>query len=83
MTSQREIWSKRLRDIMDGRPARWAEARNLIGDYDGRERTLEAFNADANDQRQLLRRLRPVRYDLALLREIPSRKPREAVGRAA
>ena len=35
MTSQREILSKRLRDIMDGRPVRWAEARNLIGDYDG------------------------------------------------
>jgi len=64
MTSQRENWSKRLRDIMDGRPVRWAEARNLIGDYDGRERTLEVFNADAKDQRQLLRRLRPVREDL-------------------
>jgi len=64
MTSQREIWAKRVRDIMDGRPVRWAEARNLIGDFDGRERTLEVFNADAKDQRQLLRRLRPVREDL-------------------
>ena len=51
---------------MDGRPVRWAEAPNLVGDYDGRERTLEVFNADARDQRVLVRRLRPVREELEL-----------------
>lgn len=51
---------------MDGRPARWAEVSNLVGDYDGRERTLEVFNADAKDQRMLLRRLRPLREELEL-----------------
>jgi hypothetical protein len=66
MTSQREGWPKRLRDIMDGRPVRWVGSSNLVGDYDGRERTLEVFNADAKDQRMLVRRLRPVRDDLEL-----------------
>lgn len=33
------------------RPVRWAK---MVGDYDGRERTLEVFNADAADQRRLL-----------------------------
>ena len=66
MTSNRESWPKRVRDTMDGRPVRWAEAPNLVGDYDGRERTLEVFNADAKDQRMLLRRLRPVREELEL-----------------
>jgi hypothetical protein len=66
MTTRREDWPKRLRDIMDGRPVRWAEAPTLVGDYDGRERTLEVFNSDAKDQRMLLRRLRPVREELEL-----------------
>src|SRR3972149_9884476 len=64
VTTRRESWPKRLRDIMDGRPARWAEVPNLVGDYDGRERTLEVFNADAKDQR--MRRLRPIREELEL-----------------
>ena len=64
MTSQRESWPKKLRDLMDGRPVRWAEPPNLVGDYDGRDRTLEVFNADAKEQRMLLRRLRPVREAL-------------------
>src|SRR5262249_20098877 len=34
------------------------------GDYDGRERTLEIFDADAGEQRGLLRRLRHVRVEL-------------------
>lgn len=64
MTSPRESWPRKVRDIMDGRPVRWADAPNLVGDYDGRDRTLEVFNADAKDQRLLLRRLRPCRDEL-------------------
>ncbi|WP_266215141.1 hypothetical protein [Paraliomyxa miuraensis] len=33
-------------------------------DFDGRDRTLEVFDADAHEQRDLLRRLRPVRSQL-------------------
>jgi hypothetical protein len=36
----------------------------MVGDYDGRERTLEVFDADAREQRELLRRLRPARPEL-------------------
>jgi hypothetical protein len=35
-----------------------------MGDYDGRDRTLEVFNADSGEQRDLLRRLRPIRSEL-------------------
>lgn len=59
-----EVWPERIQALMDGRPVRWADARQVIGDYDGRERTLEVFNADAKDQRVLLRRLRPLRTEL-------------------
>src|SRR5262249_13993830 len=46
-----------------GRPVRWAEAQAL-GDYDGRERTLEVFYADARDQLDLLARFRKVRPEV-------------------
>jgi hypothetical protein len=40
--------------LIDGRPVRWAPANRSVGDYDGRERTLQVFNADPKDQRRLL-----------------------------
>jgi hypothetical protein len=39
--------------IVGMRPVRWAPSRRLVGDYDGRERTLEVFNADPKDQAHL------------------------------
>ena len=51
-------------ELLDGRPVRWADASQFIGDYDGRDRTLEVFNADASEQRELLRRMRPIREEL-------------------
>jgi hypothetical protein len=44
-----------------GRPARWATSEHLVGDYEGRERTLEVFLAEPHDQRGLVRSLRPLR----------------------
>jgi hypothetical protein len=52
-----------VRALLDGRPVRWAPSRS--GDYDGRERTLEVFNADAHEHLELIRRLRPIRAELA------------------
>lgn len=40
--------------ILDRRPVRWTPPQRLVGDYEGRERTLQVFNADAADQRHLL-----------------------------
>ncbi len=40
--------------LVGGRPVRWIPSERLVGDYDGRERTLQIFNADAQDQRRLL-----------------------------
>ncbi len=40
--------------ILERRPVRWAPPERLVGDYDGRERTLQVFLADAADQRRLL-----------------------------
>lgn len=64
MNASRQDLLARLRELMDGRPVRWAGPPELVGDYDGRERTLEVFNADGKDQRALLGRLRPFRPDL-------------------
>ncbi len=40
--------------LIGGRPVRWAPTERLVGDYDGRERTLEIFNADVPEQRPIL-----------------------------
>lgn len=40
--------------LVGGRPVRWVPSERLVGDYDGRERTLQIFNADVKDQRRLL-----------------------------
>jgi len=53
----------KISDALSGRPVRWAQ--NVVGDYDGRDRTLEVFNADPHEQRELLRRLRPIRKEIA------------------
>lgn len=51
--------------LLDGRPVRWTPRGRIFGDYEGRERTLDVFNADAHEQRALLRALRPHREELA------------------
>jgi hypothetical protein len=62
MTEPRVRALSELRTVLDGRPVRWAN--QPPGDYDGRERTLEVFNADAAEQRELMRKLRPLRGEL-------------------
>ncbi|HWO18567.1 MAG TPA: hypothetical protein VNO30_07315 [Kofleriaceae bacterium] len=61
-TPVREELARRISDALSGRPVRWAQ--NVLGDYDGRERTLEIFNADAAEQRELFRSLRPIRKEM-------------------
>lgn len=51
---RRELVPLVVSGIIDGRPVRWAPPKRLVGDYDGRDRTLQVFNADPRDQRQLL-----------------------------
>jgi hypothetical protein len=58
-----EEWLPRLREVFAGRPVAWAGAR-AVGDYDGRERTLDVFNVDARDQLDLLKRFRGVRPEI-------------------
>lgn len=50
--------------LMGYRPARWAPTERLVGDYDGRERTLEVFNAGPKEHLGLLAALRPMRARL-------------------
>jgi hypothetical protein len=61
MKLDRESVPMRVSALLDRRPVRWGE---MIGGYDGSERTLEIFEADAREQRELRRRLRPVRAEL-------------------
>ena len=57
----------RVSELMGGRPTRWVPADSLVGDFDGRKRALEVFDARAGEQRQLLRRLRPLRQEIERL----------------
>lgn len=64
MALNRDLVPIRVSALLDDRPTRWAPADRLVGDYDGRVRTLEVFDARAGDQRVLLRRLRPLRQEI-------------------
>lgn len=64
MASPRDHVPERVSAVLGGRPTRWAPADRLVGDYDGRERTLEIFDADPSDQRRLLRQLRSLRPEI-------------------
>jgi hypothetical protein len=64
MSASRESIEYRVSELLGGRPVRWATAESTIGDYDGRERTLEVFLADATEQRALVRVIRPQRAEL-------------------
>lgn len=57
----RDEWLPRLRDIFGGRVVRWSKP--VLG-YEGCERTIDVFNADAHDQRGLLQRFREVRSEV-------------------
>jgi hypothetical protein len=62
MTNARDDLMRRIGDLLDGRPIRWAQ--DVVGDYDGRDRTLEVFNADPAEQDVLFRQLRPLRKEM-------------------
>jgi len=64
MMLTREQIPDRVSDLLEGRPVRWMPSSRAVGDYDGRERTLEVFEADPREQLDLLRRLRDVRPDI-------------------
>lgn len=59
--STREEWVSRLQGALGSRPVRWAPSELTHGDYEGRGRTLEVFNADAHEQLGLLKQLSPHR----------------------
>jgi hypothetical protein len=58
MKRDRESILARVSELLDRRPVRWGE---MIFGFDGYERTLEVFDADAREQRELRYRLRDVR----------------------
>jgi len=58
----RDALALRVSETLSGRPVRWAK--NVVGDYDGRDRTLEVFNADPREQRELLRKFRLLRKEM-------------------
>lgn len=59
----REEWAERIQ-AFTRRPVRWAPADQLWGDYDGRGNTIEIFNVDGPEQRELYRGLRSLREQL-------------------
>lgn len=62
---------QQISHLLGERPVRWADRRQFLGNYDGQERTLEVFNADPREQRDLVRRMRPIRQELEEVAEGP------------
>jgi hypothetical protein len=65
LTTARHDLMQRISESLSGRPVRWAQ--HVVGDYEGRDRTLEVFNADLAEQGDLYRRLRPLRREMEAL----------------
>ena len=61
---EREAMTRAVSERLDGRPVRWFAG--VTGDFDGRERTLEVFDAEPPEQRSLIRDLRPLREQLSV-----------------
>lgn len=49
---------QRISEILRGKIVRWVPPDQSVGDYDGRERTIEIFNVPANEQRLMMRLIR-------------------------
>ena len=45
-------------------PLRWADEQTTLGDYEGRDLTLEVFNIPSERQRAYYRKLRSIRHEL-------------------
>jgi len=57
--------------LMGDRPVRWAKAGTFIPAYDGHDRTLEVFNAEAKDQLDLVKSMRSKKKALEAAAEGP------------
>jgi hypothetical protein len=53
MTTERDFIQGYVSRSAGGRPVRWVDARTSLGDFDGREWTLELFDIPRNERRQL------------------------------
>lgn len=54
----------RISELLGGRTVQWVPESRRVGDYEGRHRTLEIFDAAPGEQRELLRRIRPARPEI-------------------
>ncbi len=58
METDREQIRRLVSEVADGRPTRWAdEGTTLVGDFDGREWTLEVFDVPSEQEHGLFLRL--------------------------
>jgi hypothetical protein len=51
--NERDFIREHVSRIAGGRPVRWADARTTLGDFDGREWTLELFDIPWSERRRL------------------------------
>ena len=59
----RDTVLKAFREALSGLPVHWASSGTTLGDFEGREVTLDVFDVPAWQQRALLRALRPQREE--------------------
>jgi hypothetical protein len=64
MTTERDFIREYVSRSVEGRPVRWADARTSLGDFDGREWTLELFDIPRNERRQLQDQLWDLRKEV-------------------
>ncbi|MGA9524933.1 MAG: hypothetical protein WBV82_25975 [Myxococcaceae bacterium] len=66
MESDREQIRRLVSEAADGRPTRWAnEGATLVGDFDGRDWTLEVFDVPSENEHALFLQLSGIFRDVS------------------
>lgn len=64
MVNEREAIRRQVAEIAGGRPVRWTDSRTSLGDFSGRDWTLEIFDLSYGDYRALRPRLSELKKDV-------------------
>ena len=61
MVDTKEFLRRKFQKIASGRPVRWTDQQTSVGDFDGRDWTVEIFDVPASERRDLRAKLWPAR----------------------
>jgi hypothetical protein len=64
MVNEREAIRRQVAQLAGGRPVRWTDARTSMGDFSGRDWTIEVFDVPAVEHQELREQLRELKREV-------------------